>query len=50
MVAEQLSLSDLKFIGLSSLPVNLKNSEKKVLTGKYFLQVFFIYIILISNL
>ncbi|VVC40030.1 Hypothetical protein CINCED_3A012740 [Cinara cedri] len=39
MVAEQLSLSDFQEIALSSLPVNLKDNEKKILNGKYCLQV-----------
>lgn len=39
MVAEQLSLSDFQEIGISSLPINLSNSEKTVLSGKYCLQV-----------
>jgi len=50
MVAEQLSLSDFQLIKLSSLPANLFNFEKKVLNGKYFLQVSFIDIIIINNL
>lgn len=40
MVAEQLSLSDFQEIGMSSLPMNLSNCEKKILNGKYCLQVF----------
>ncbi|XP_022165868.1 recQ-mediated genome instability protein 1-like isoform X2 [Myzus persicae] len=39
MVVEQLSLSDFQEIGLFSLPANLNNCDKKVLTGKYCLQV-----------
>jgi len=40
MVVEQLSLSDFQEIALFSLPANLNNCEKKILTGKYCLQVF----------
>lgn len=40
MVTEQLSLSDFQEIALSSLPPNLSNYEKKMLGGKYCLQVF----------
>jgi len=40
MVVEQLSLSDFQEISLFSLPANLNNCEKKVLSGKYCLQVF----------
>jgi len=40
MVIEQLSLSDFQEIALFSLPANLNNFDKKVLTGKYCLQVF----------
>lgn len=39
MVKEQLSLSDFQEIALSSLPPNLNNCEKKILSGKYCLQV-----------
>jgi hypothetical protein len=39
MVTEQLSLSDFQEIALSSLPPNLNNFEKKILSGKYCLQV-----------
>lgn len=40
MVIEQLSLSDFQEIALFSLPADLNNCDKKVLTGKYCLQVF----------
>jgi len=40
MVVEQLSLSDFQEIAMFSLPANLNNCDKKVLTGKYCLQVF----------
>lgn len=40
MVVEQLSLSDFQEIALTSLPDNLNSCQKKVLSGKYCLQVF----------
>lgn len=40
MVIEQLSLSDFQEIALFSLPANLNNCDKKMLNGKYCLQVF----------
>lgn len=39
MVIEQLSLSDFQEIALFSLPANINNYDKKVLSGKYCLQV-----------
>lgn len=39
MVIEQLSLSDFQEIALFSLPANLNNCDKKMLNGKYCLQV-----------
>uniref|UniRef100_A0A2S2P477 RecQ-mediated genome instability protein 1 n=1 Tax=Schizaphis graminum TaxID=13262 RepID=A0A2S2P477_SCHGA len=39
MVIEQLSLSDFQEIALFSLPANLNNCDKKILNGKYCLQV-----------
>ncbi|XP_025205637.1 recQ-mediated genome instability protein 1-like isoform X3 [Melanaphis sacchari] len=39
MVVEQLSLSDFQEIALFSLPANLNNCDKRMLNGKYCLQV-----------
>lgn len=49
MVAEQLSLSDFQEISISSLPTNLNNCEKKILNGKYCLQVSCVDIIIYKN-
>lgn len=49
MVVEQLSLSDFQEIALFSLPANLNNCSKKILTGKYCLQVFCDDILFIPN-
>lgn len=46
MVIEQLSLSDFQEIALSSLPPNLNNCEKKVLNGKYCLQVYIVLVLM----
>lgn len=43
---EQLSLSDFQEIALSSLPPNLNNCEKKVLNGKFCLQVHIVLVLI----
>lgn len=46
MVIEQLSLSNFQEIALSSLPPNLNTYDKKVLNGKYCLQVYIVLVLM----